>query len=236
MNPQMNPQMNQQMTNQMATQTSIQTNHQAPAKRIPNLLYYTNKDIQCQILLTLLKNERLIDYFECICADDTPMQNENLPFMYIAKTKNKIQGNEIFQWIEKIREYRKNIWMQKITDIQEQKIKDVTSNVSMSELGNLLGFSKSEMDGVSDLFAYYDNQSDALPHNYVKYDDLKNDGNLQILTIAEDNPNCMRVNVNTQNRQLEALQKDRAKQDDNFKKQYNDIKTQLEDLRRVKRM
>lgn len=188
----------------------------------PNVLYYSNSSIQCQTLVRLLENEKLLSYFQKVCVDNNPNYPQTgLPILIMGKMGKMFRGPETFQWVDKIKYYRMHVWMKKMNEQQKKQLENVFGNVSMNELGDILGFSKIEMDGLSDMFAYFESD-DNVPHNYVDFNDIGKSDIVPIIT-PHGSDLMTKISKDKYNRALSDTKRQREEQDGIFKKKIDEF-------------
>jgi hypothetical protein len=161
----------------------------------------------------LLTNEKLIHYFTSICTDNNPNLPPYItitPTLIINKFNKPLVAQEAFQWVQKIKQYRINVQLQKMTTNQMNAI---NNNLNVND-NNLLGFTPTEMEGMTDIFAYLDMDA-ALPHSYNYLG--------QEQTIFTGPENETKLNNNTQKKLHDEMLKQRQNQDAQYQKQLKEI-------------
>lgn len=188
-----------------------------------NILFYSNKCEGSQTLLSMMKSENLIKYFLQVCTDNNknlPALINNTPTLIIKGIPTPYVGGDAFVWLSQVKQWKLKCQVQKIANMQNQTL--TTANLTGGQTTNLLGFSDSEMSGISDLFGYLEDGKE-MPHSYVNYNQIGQDN---ILTPSNENPND-KITITKHkelNRNLETLRK---QQDDIFKKSVSDLKRNL---------
>lgn len=187
-----------------------------------NILFYSNNCEGSKVLMSLMKNEGLLNFFHLVCTDNNPsvppqikltptLVIKNLPMPYIA--------SGCFNWLAKIKQWKINTQLQRMSNLQQQYLQKSSDNLN-GDSSNLLGFSQTEMEGMSDIFAYIEEEH-AIPHSYFNCNQL---GKEQIFAPPRE---ASKLNATKQSELHNKLNQERRKQDeefktniDNFKKQY----------------
>lgn len=207
-----------------------------------NILFYSNKCEASKHLISLMQSENLLRFFHLICTDNNPRlppQIKITPTIIIKNVPTPFEANMAFDWLARIKQWKTNMMLQKISSAQQQYLKNINNNLVSSD-NNLLGFSKMEMQGMSDIFAYLeesitpDKAQDEIyvPHTYFNYQQL---GTESILTPPLENGDFKvtpdskcKLNPSKSKELQTSLMIERKKQDElfkqnieNFKKQYS---------------
>lgn len=108
----------------------------------PNLLFYSKRCNTCVNLLSIMQNDKLLDYFRLICVDNTqiPPNIKIVPTLIVSNIAKPLVAKEIFDWINQIKYINK----QKETDSQRPTDDQPA------------GFQLSEMSSISDFYAHTD--------------------------------------------------------------------------------
>lgn len=122
-----------------------------------NMLFYSLNCDVCKNLLIILNNEQLSSYFKFICVDNMlhnlPSYVKMVPTMIVTDINKPLVGQEIFEYIQKI----KFIRQKKIMDTNKQSIiQQNLVNMAGNAKEGPIGFKESEMSSISDSFAYKD--------------------------------------------------------------------------------
>ena len=203
-----------------------------------NVLFYSNNCEGSKMLISLMQNEKLIRFFHLICTDagNVPPQVTKTPTLIIRNVPTPYVASDCFVWFSKVKQWKINMMMQRMTTAQQQYLQSINSNL-VSSNSNLLGFNSAEMNGMSDIFSFFSQNmaqecQEAFPQSFFTCNNL---GKENIFTPPlEDgqykiNPTGKyKINTN-KHKELEAsIIAERSKQDklfeqhiDNFKKQYN---------------
>ncbi len=197
-----------------------------------NILFYSNNCKLSQEFLVLMKNEKLDKYFYFICIDNNKIpQIKYTPTLIIKGIPTPYVASDAFVWLSKIKQWKINMMLQKLSSAQQEYLKTINNNLVTNTNNNIISFSKNEMEGMTDLFAYIQ-EDNAIPHSYFDYNDI---GKEYILTPPLENgqykinaDNKHRLNSSKTQELKNKLEFERKKQDeifkqhiDNFKEQYN---------------
>lgn len=153
----------------------------------------------CASLIALLRSQNMLPYFKCICVDNNlanlPKEITRVPTVIIPSLRKQLVADQIFQWIQTLRE-------------NKQQAKTATTQpilpTSTKPIGPI-GFIKTEMAGLSDTYAYT-NVDTAPQHTYIACDEV---GKNQIFTAPEQD----RITINTQKTYIDTLNIQRKSQD-----------------------
>lgn len=181
-----------------------------------NVLIFSNACDASKQLIVLLQNENLIKYFylHCIDTQGVPQGITVTPTIIIGNIPTPFVANDAFVWFSKIKQWKLNMMMQRVSNAQQQYLQTINKNLITDN--NLLGFSRAEMEGMSDLFSYIKEDS-ALPQSYFTYGNL---GQENIFTPpVEQN----KLDSNRQKDLFNKLKSDRKKQDDMFRENINNF-------------
>jgi len=191
-----------------------------------NVLFFSNKCEGSQLMISMMQNERLIDFFHLVCTDNNPNVPQHIkytPTILIKGVPVPYVANDAFAWLARIKQWRTNMLMQKMSQMQQQYMQNINTNLSNNNnntMNNLLEFSKAEMEGMSDMFAYL--QSDnPLDRSFVDYRKI---GTKSLEIFAPPKEEDKRRLGETKHRALHSkLEVDRKKQDIEIKKAINDF-------------
>lgn len=134
-----------------------------------NILFYKNDCMMSNHLITILKNDKLLDNFKLQCIDNIdpkmlPKQLRCVPTVVLINNGKILEKNEIFGWLNSIKF---------ITNpLHSEKRNNKDDSEDNKEKKNMKGYNKHEMGEISDKFAYVEKES-AFKHTYVGIDDLK---------------------------------------------------------------
>ena len=122
-----------------------------------NILFYSQFCQTCRNLINILQNEKLLGYFKLYCVDDKinslPPFIEYVPTMLVADNSNKqlkLVKEETFEWVKKV----KFIRQQNMMDMTKKIIQHNMLMQSHQNKNEPIGFVESEMNKISDGFAY----------------------------------------------------------------------------------
>jgi len=189
-----------------------------------NILFFSNVCTGSQILITLLKNEGLLRFFHLICTDN----NKNIPpaitvtpTLIIRNVPTPYVAGDAFAWVNKMKQWKLNEQMKRMSGLQQQYLQKIAGNLGMnsSEVENIAGFSQEEMSGMSDMFAFW-NEENPLQHTYF---DCGNIGKEMIYAPPKEESTLSEKKF--KENQTKMLQ-ERSKQDAVFKKNIEDFRKQ----------
>jgi hypothetical protein len=181
-----------------------------------------------------MQNEGIIGYFHLICTDGNPNIPTHIkmtPTILIKGIPTPYSGKDTFVWLSKVKQWKMNMMLRNVSSQQKQYISGINSNLVLDNNPNLLGFSASEMEGMSDMFSYWvnnwgdtnENNESTMPHAFVTCDQLGNDN---IFCVPHEKKHILHAEDHII--QQKKLLIDRRKQDaelkgaiDNFRKQYD---------------
>ncbi|AZL89427.1 hypothetical protein QKC54_gp0398 [Megavirus baoshan] len=202
-----------------------------------NILFYSNKCEGSKLLLSMFQTENLTKFFHLICTDNNPKipsQIKVTPTIMIRGIASPYEASDAFAWLAKIKQYKYIMTMQKMGNAQQQYLQNITGTVDST---NVLGFSESEMNGMSDIFSFFSKNmaqecQDALPQTFVTCNNLGNDNiftpPLEDGKYVISEKGKYKINASKQKELHNKLEMERKKQDElikqniqNFKNQYN---------------
>lgn len=187
-----------------------------------NILFYSNKNKNCQSLLKLMQIENMLHYFKCINIDENmdkiPSQIKSVPTAVISSLNKILVGNEIFAFINNIRINHQNMAKNNREDIQinqinqQNQLNQQNNKAKENNLQSIIGYIPNEMNGFSDKYAYrlIDNYQQ---HNFVQY----NETPTSIVTGKELN----KIKVNEQQKYLSELESIRKNQEKEFQNMFD---------------
>jgi len=190
-----------------------------------NILFFSNNCEASKVLLSLMQQEKLDRFFHLICTDNNasiPPQIKITPTIIIKGFPTPYAGNDAFTWLSRVKQWKINTQMQRVSASQQKYLQSTNNNLVTTDDSKLLGFSKAEMDGLSDMFAYC-NEDHALPQSYFARENIGKETiftppNESKLKISEAATKTMRVN----------LEKERKKQDEAFRQNIDNFKKQFQ--------
>ncbi len=203
-----------------------------------NILFYSNRCEGSKQLLSMLQTEKLIRFFHLICTDENPKippQIKVTPTLIIRGVPTPYVAGDAFAWLAKVKQWKMNMVMQKMSIAQQQYLQNINNNLTPDD-SNLLGFSKAEMNGMSDIFSFFSKNitqecQDPFPQSYFMCDNLGKEfidtKPLEDGTYKISDRGKYRINATKQKELCSNLEMERKKQDemfkqniDNFVKQY----------------
>ena len=193
-----------------------------------NIIYYSNFCEQSKCLMALMNTEKLLQFFHSICTDSNskiPLGITKTPTIIISKMPVPYVAGDCFAWLAKIKQYKIQVMYQRASAAQLQYMQTMGQNVGMAN-DKLLGFSDSEMAGMSDIFAFLQNDN-AMPKSYVTNDMLGKDSiftpPLEDGSYKTSDHGKYKMSESEQKLKRDKLLTDRKKQDDLFKKQTDEF-------------
>lgn len=187
-----------------------------------NICFYSASCEGSQILISLMRKEGLDKYFHFVSTDNNPNlppQIRMTPTLIIRGIPTPYVANDAFAWLAKMKQWKINMMMQKMSQAQQQHMKNINNNLT-DDKSNLLSFSPAEMEGMSDMFSYLKNDS-AMPHSYFE---VENIGKEYIFTPPLENGSYktrnnhqIKINEAKSKEMCRKLQTERKNQDDTFK-------------------
>jgi hypothetical protein len=164
------------------------------------------------MVMTIMKNENLLNYFRLFCVDDNldkiPPQIKKVPTLIVNGIGRPLVADEIFEWIKKTKFFMsKKPQTEQPAIIQKEQPADK----------KLLGYVESEMNGFSDTFAFT-NVDVAIPHRFIEYGD---DDKHTIFTAPQE-PSELKLSGALQTRKINDMKKTREKQEQEYKQTMKD--------------
>lgn len=175
-----------------------------------NILFYSRECHTCVALINILESENLLQYFIMMCVDDNlnklPAQIEHVPTMIVKDQNKKLEAEETFEWIKKVKFLRQNA-----KNAQNQFANKGKVLSSMQQKSKINGFSDVEMGTNSDAFAFTKSDAPALPQSFFGY---KDEGNNTIFTAPDK---AQKLGEEEQRRTISILEEKRNEQDSEYK-------------------
>ena len=187
-----------------------------------NVLFYSNRCDGSTALLSLLHGENLTKYFHLICTDNNkniPPEIKVTPTLIIKGISTPYIAGDAFVWFSKVKQWKIHTLMQRMSDTQKQYLQ-TNSNLGQTE-PNLLGFNKTEMEGMSDMFAFI--TEDNIPHAHFDYTNIGKD---TMFYVANESTDKIKISEAKQKQMATALESERKKQDQLIKQQIDNFKNQ----------
>ncbi len=171
-----------------------------------NIIFYSTQCQFCHDLIRSMKNEGILQYFRMICVDNNiqnlPANITQVPAIITTDTNRVYLANEAFKWLQGVKYMRQ----QKINESNKKLIEyNIQKN---AQSGGPHSFIATEMNGVSDNFAYTDIDM-AQPKNFQEYG--KDDRDI-ILTPPIDT----KINTSQQSKKLKEAELSREQQNKVF--------------------
>lgn len=180
-----------------------------------NILFYSNRCEGSKQLISMMQDENLLRFFHLICTDNNPKIPKQItitPTLIIRSIPTPYVAGDAFNWFSKIKQWKINMVLKKAQQNYQEDISD-----------ELLGFSNSEMNGISDIFSFFSMDvlkecQESFPQSYVPYDDI---GKETIFTPPNEKN---KIDKNKQKKLETELLMKRTNQDEAFKKNIEKIK------------
>ena len=194
-----------------------------------NILFYSNNCEGSKHLISVLQTEQLIRFFHLICTDNNPKVPALIkvtPTIIIRGDPRLLIAADAFAWVSKVKQWKINMQMQKMTAAQQQYMQSINGNLVSNE-SNLLGFNPSEMAGMSDIFSFFSSNmaqecNEALPQSFFTCSNL---GQENIFTPPTEDARY-KINEAKQKELHNNLQMERNKQDETIKQTINNFRKQ----------
>lgn len=130
-----------------------------------NIVFYSSNCKFSTELLTLMKNENILQNFKMICVDGNiasiPKHITKVPAIITSDTNRLYMADDAFKWLHAVKYMRQSV---KDNNIITKK------NESINQPIDQRTFISSEMTGISDNFAYT-NIDTPLPKSFMGYKD-----------------------------------------------------------------
>ena len=190
-----------------------------------NVLFFSNKCEGSQLLISMMQKERLIEFFHLICTDNNPTVPPHIkytPTILIRGVPTPYVAGDAFSWLARIKQWKNNVTMQRMSQMQQQYMQNISTNLTSNEdsMSGLLEFSKAEMEGMSDMFAHLQNDN-PLDRSFVDYRKIGTRA-LEIFTPPKEEDE-RRLGESKHKALHSKLEVDRKKQDINIKKAIDDF-------------
>lgn len=204
-----------------------------------NILFFSNNCEGSKQLLSMLQSEKMVRYFHLVCTDNNPKippQIKVTPTIIIRGVPTPYVAGDAFAWFARVKQWKMNMMMQKMNTAQQQYLQSINNNLVTTD-PNLLGFSETEMNGMSDIFSFFSKNmaqecQDAFPQSFFTCNNL---GNENIFTPPLEDGSYKinlhgkyKIDETKQKEMHKNLELERKKQDemykqniDSFMKQYN---------------
>lgn len=173
-----------------------------------NIFYYSRVSKLCLDLIRMMDNYGILNKFLLQCIDDMndiPKGLDRVPTLIVVGIPKPLVANEAVKWFNDNKPYLQ----QQGSDLQNKKLLYNITKTMYDQQGPK-GFSSNELEGLSDNFAYSDeNFNYAQPKTFCLYG---NDGDV-IMTPPKDG----KLNSETQKNLICEIEKNQKKQDDECK-------------------
>ncbi len=144
-----------------------------------NILFFSNNCEPSKYLISLFQNEKIIQFFHLVCTDNNPKipaQITKTPTIIIRGIPTPYVAGDAFAWFAKIKQWKINLMMQKMSLAQQQYLQNINNNLT-GDNEQILGFSEAEMSGMSDIFSFFSKNiqqecQDAFPKSYFSCENL----------------------------------------------------------------
>ena len=175
-----------------------------------NILFYSLKCDMCQNLLTILQNENLLTYFKPYCVDNKlnkiPPQIQFVPTLIVSGINKPLVGNETFKWVQQFKFLKQKALANTNNHLIQKKLLSMINNSD-----GPMGWMDNEMGDLSDKFAYTKIDK-PLPQSFFR---INSENKNTIFTP----PNIKKIAKSDQKKLITHMEKQRAMQDELYKKQ-----------------
>lgn len=200
-----------------------------------NILFYLTNCQYCQNFIRCLKNDGLINYFKMVCVDnlkEVPAGITKVPAVITADTNKIYLANDAFKWLQGVKYLR-----QQMNEMNEKNKKIIQFNMyknMQAQVGGPNSFIQSEMMGISDNYAYTDQDINkdidmAQPKNFQQCG--KNLTSTDIILTPPQEKNKLSSDLQTQ--KLKKIEMAREQQNKQFSETM--MQGQLHDVMRAER-
>ncbi|XWV25177.1 hypothetical protein QJ856_gp0595 [Tupanvirus deep ocean] len=201
-----------------------------------NILFFSNHCEGSKQLLSMLESEKLTRFFHLICTDNNPNvppQIKVTPTLIIRGIPTPYVAGDAFAWLAKVKQWKFNLMMQRMSTAQQQYLQSINNNLNTNDT-KLLGFSESEMNGMSDIFSFFARDmsqecQDALPQSFFLYNMIGKEfietKPLEDGTYNVKESKC-KITKDRQKEMLTNLEMARKQQDDMFKQNIDNFRKQ----------
>ena len=142
-----------------------------------NVLFFSNSCDMSTNLLASLQMEKLTQYFHLICTDNNPNVPPQIktPTLIIRGVPTPYVGGDAFVWLAKVKQWKINMTLKRMNLAQQQYFQNISNNLSnndsMNQPNNIIEFSETEMNSISDMFSFFSTNiskesQDALPQSF----------------------------------------------------------------------
>lgn len=203
-----------------------------------NILFYSNKCDGSKLLLSMFNSEKLTQFFHLVCTDNNPKippQIKVTPTIIIRGQPTPYVAGDAFVWLAKVKQWKIIMSMKQMNNAQQQYLKNINSNLATDD-SSVLGFSPSEMNGMSDIFSFFSRDitqesQESFPQSYFSCNNLGQENiftpPLEDGTFKINESKKYAVNTNKQKELYKNLKRERDIQDAAFKKNIDNFMNQI---------
>jgi len=197
-----------------------------------NIIFFSNNCEASKLLLIMMARENILGYFYKICTDFNPNlpQNIRITPTIIIRGSQLYEATEAFNWLARIKQWKQNILMHKISNEQLQYFQKMNNNL-VPDGNNLLGYNTTEMNAISDAFAFYNKEikmecQEPFPQSFVTCDNV---GKIEIFAPPEpENDKEKKINPSKQAKLVKQLESKRNKEVETIKQSYDSFQKDLQ--------
>lgn len=139
-----------------------------------NVLFFSNNCEASKQLISMMQTENIFQFFFLICTDDNkkiPEQITTTPTLLIKGIPYYYVAGDAFAWLAKAKQWKINRMIMNMNNAQEQYWRSINNNL-VKNTPNILGFSKVEMDQMSDMFSFFSSDinkecQESFPQSYT---------------------------------------------------------------------
>lgn len=205
-----------------------------------NILYYSNKCEGSKLLISMLHQEKLLEFFHAVCTDNNikvPPEIIVTPTIIIRGQPILYVAHDAFVWLAKMKQWKISMSMKKMNAMQQQYMQNISNNLEND--ANVLGYSSSEMNNASDMFSFFSRDiaqevQEPLPQSYFSYNNIGNDkifappledGTYKVNLSAK-----YKIDDKKQRQLCKNLEQERKKQDTDFMNNINNFVTHINNI------
>lgn len=151
-----------------------------------NILYYSSKCNMSKQLIGLMTQEKMINFFKCICIDNTPLVKTVITPTIILKNNDITYiGNNTFNWYSMMIQEKKKAIMHKLNEerieIFNSMNKNLVSNNVPDDLKNMHNYDQNTMESTNDIYTNCkDTENKSYNQNYYKIEQFSKKGDLAL--------------------------------------------------------
>ena len=193
-----------------------------------NILFFSNRCEGSQLLISMMQSEGLLKYFTQVCIDNNPSYQNRImtPTLMIKGIPELYVTTNAFAWFSKVKQARIQNQMQYMAEAQRKCMQNnlsANNNVGPTANSTLLGFNKTEMEGMSDVFAFLSDNASAVPHSQMSYNNIGTNDKIIESRYGNDEE---KITKTEQVKYNQSMMSDRQKQDNMFKQQLDTFMNQ----------